>query len=272
MRPGIAIIGCGWLGLALAERLVQQDWEVNGSTTRKEKLDILVAKGIRPFLVNVGESLAGRALSDFFDAEILMINIPPGRSQSDVEVRYPQQIHSLLTYLPGTSIQKILFISSTSVYPDNKGKVDEATPVDPISASGKAILQAERLVQQEGKPFCILRMAGLVGGTRRPGRWLAGKTNLPKGQAPVNLVHRQDCIHIIEKLLRADRWNQIYNVCADEHPVRATFYTQQAKQEGVQTPDFQPDNKTGYKVVCNEKLKKELPYQYLYPDPQQFKY
>gem|GEM_PF-4555050 len=49
-KPTISIIGCGWLGLPLAEFLVQKGYLIKGSTTREEKLDQLKSKGIQPFL------------------------------------------------------------------------------------------------------------------------------------------------------------------------------------------------------------------------------
>ena len=42
----IGIIGCGWLGLPLAKEFVSNNYKVKGSTTTKEKLEILENEGI----------------------------------------------------------------------------------------------------------------------------------------------------------------------------------------------------------------------------------
>ena len=51
----IGIIGCGWLGLPLAKEFVSNNYKVKGSTTTKEKLEILKNEGIDAYLIDVGE-------------------------------------------------------------------------------------------------------------------------------------------------------------------------------------------------------------------------
>lgn len=74
----ISILGCGWLGEPLAERLVGDGYTVKGSTTTAEKLDRLAAKGVAPYLIRL-DLEDPRLDPDFFDAEVLFLNIPPGR-------------------------------------------------------------------------------------------------------------------------------------------------------------------------------------------------
>lgn len=69
-----------------------------------------------------------------------------------------------------------------------------------------------------GQPVNRPRLAGLVGPSRHPGRWLAGKTGLPGGNAPVNLVHQDDVIGILLRVLENNMLGDVFDVCANERP------------------------------------------------------
>ena len=49
----IGIIGCGWLGLPLAKEFISNNYKVKGSTTTKEKLEILKTEGIEAYLIDL---------------------------------------------------------------------------------------------------------------------------------------------------------------------------------------------------------------------------
>lgn len=44
----IAIMGCGWLGAPLAEKLLAEGWEVYGSSRSLANLEGLQALGLKP--------------------------------------------------------------------------------------------------------------------------------------------------------------------------------------------------------------------------------
>ena len=124
----ISILGCGWLGLPLAEHLIRQGHSVKGATTRPEKLDTLQEKNIEPYLIRLNPQINKDYDSSFFESDILVINIPPGRNRDDVANFHLAQIQSLISALQNSGIQKILFVSSTSVYADLGREVREAAP------------------------------------------------------------------------------------------------------------------------------------------------
>ena len=49
----IAILGCGWLGLPLAKKLISKNFIVRGSTTSKDKISVLENENIEPFLITL---------------------------------------------------------------------------------------------------------------------------------------------------------------------------------------------------------------------------
>ncbi|MEM6966873.1 MAG: SDR family oxidoreductase, partial [Bacteroidota bacterium] len=259
----ISIIGCGWLGFPLAERLIAAGFSVKGSTTTQGKIPLLTKAGIRTFLIHLSDALYKKTTEPFFQSELLIINVPPRGRRPDVETAHPLEIKKLLEAAHRGDIQKIIFCSSTGVYGNDKKIASEDHLPHPASASGRALVKVENHLRSLTHfKSTIVRLAGLVGGERKPGRFLAGKENIPNGNAPVNLVYREDCIEAILQIILQNKWNEIYNVCADEHPTRRDFYTEQAKLLGLKPPSFSTDrndnDNTTFKVVANEKIKRDL--------------
>ncbi len=232
----ISILGCGWLGLPLAQVLLEQGHSVKGSTTREEKLPLLEQHSIAPYLIRFSPDINDNYQADFFDSEVLIVNVPPKRSEAATD-EYPRQIASLLKAIGSTSVRKLLFISSTSVYPNINRKVRESDTSQDVKASGRALLQTEQMVrEQSGVKTTILRFCGLFGPDRNPGRFLAGKTLESSGQVPVNMIHLDDCIAIIQRILDQDVWGETFNACADQHPAKEDFYGVAAQQLDFKPP------------------------------------
>ena len=232
MSNSISIIGCGWLGLPLGSYLVEKGYDVKGSTTRSQKFPLLKEKGIVSFLIKVGKNLEGENIDIFFQSKVLIINIPPGRHRSDVENIHPKEVKNIVEKAATGDVEKIIFVSSIGVYSNSNNVVTEEDSPNPTTSSGKALTQIEQFLKKDTRfQTTILRMAGLVGGERKAGRFLAGKKNIPNGLAPVNLVHRDDCTEVIYQIIKQACWNEVCHVCSDEHPKRKEFYTQQAKKQ-----------------------------------------
>jgi nucleoside-diphosphate-sugar epimerase len=267
----ISILGAGWLGLPLGIHLRQLGYTVKGSTTTPEKLDQLEALGIEPYFLQVNDGLKGLMADDFFDCDVLFVNIPPSRRREDVATWYPRQIGLIAEKVKAAKVSNLIFISSTSVYGDVNQVVTENNQPRPDTDSAKGLLLAEKIIQElPGVQSTILRMSGLVGGDRKAGRFFAGKTDVPEGNAPINLVHLEDCIGVISAVIAQNCWGELFNVCADEHPIKAEFYRKQAEKQGFVPPTFLPDDTPRFKIVSNEKIKKALGYQFTFPDPMDF--
>ena len=264
----ISILGCGWLGLPVAKALLAKGYQVKGSTTTPEKLPQLGQAGIQPFLINLQQPKQPETIQDFVrDSDWLLVLVPPKIRSGEGE-NYPKMLHNFITGLKKNSSLKVIFISSTSAYPDlNKVITEEDTPTD---LTGNYILQAEKGMQDFfGDNLTILRFAGLMGPGREPGKFLAGKTNVPNGNAPVNMIHAEDCIGLIAKIMEQDCLGEIFNASADEHPTRKDFFTKAALKLGLVPPVFADEPVTSYKEISNHKLMQVLGYQFVYPDPLQ---
>ncbi|MEM1217854.1 MAG: NAD(P)H-binding protein [Bacteroidota bacterium] len=262
LPKSIAIIGLGWLGETLGEELQKAGCLVRGTTRSPEKQERLEQKGFDVYLYELGAAIPSGLLA----VEAILINIPPGRRQAEQQAAYPTRIAQICAAAEEAGVQRVILASSTGVYAEQGGWTTEDSP---LNAEKPFLHHAEQPIQTTNWSWTILRFAGLVGGQRHPGRFLARRKELGRGNAPVNLVHREDCVAIIRGVLEKSL-EGIFNVCSDEHPSRSVFYPEQAKRLGLAQPTFLPDTGTEYKRISNQKLKQALDYEFQHPDPRTF--
>ena len=271
LLPKIAILGCGWLGLPLAEHLLTLGYKINGSTTTVHKLAELSYKNISPFLIHLNPGLKFEHSKDFFNVDILIINIPPKLKARDGSFHLAQ-IDNVLQAVKKSSIRNIIFVSSTSVYPDLNKEVKESDVENIGDAESKTIFEVESKIRSlQHIPHLIIRCAGLTGYDRILIKHFAGKQNLLGGANPVNLIHRDDVIGIISQLIQKDIWNHTLNICAPLHPTRKDFYTHLAERYNFEMPYFSLE-KSDFKIINIEKLQSLINYSFVYPDPMLFDY
>lgn len=267
MSKAISIIGLGWLGEPLAVALHGQGHTVRGTTTTLEKLTTLAR---HPFyvgrLIAGSEGLTGDWEMVMDGSDVVVLNIPPRRKIEDIEAVYPAQIGHLLAAIPETA--KVIFVSSTAVYANGNGEVTETQDCTPEKPSGHAVKAAEQVCQAAYGDRCtVLRLAGLIGPGRHPGRFLAGKRALKNPEVPVNLIHLDDCIALISEIIAQDCFGEVLNGVADEHPIREDFYRTAAERLALPAPVFQAGTTSAFKVVSNAKSKAVLGITYRYADP-----
>jgi nucleoside-diphosphate-sugar epimerase len=261
----ISILGCGWLGLPLAAFLLKKGFAVKGSVSRLERIELLEQKGIIPWQIQISDTeITGENLPGFLASEILIINFPPARRE-DIIAYHTGQMKQLIEAINKSSVRYVLFISSTSVYPELNKVITEQDSFEPTKGSGKALIAVEQLLSsQTGFKTTILRFAGLIGYDRKPGRFLSGKKNIENG--PVNVIHQDDCILIINEIIEQDVWGEVFNACSDIHPTRKEFYTLAASKIGLTLPEF-TEGSASFKIVNSDKIKSRLGYSFKYPNP-----
>lgn len=257
----ISILGCGWLGFPLAKALLKDGFTVKGSTTSTEKLAVLEHAGIQALQVMLdSESVAGPIEELLAESTILIIDIPP-KLRGDQSGNFVGKIKTLLPFIEKSTIENVIFISSTSVYGDNNDQVTEETPLNPDSEGGKQLKIVETLLQNNSFfKTTVLRFGGLIGEDRNPVRFLAGKENLDNPKAPINLIHQADCIGIIMQIIAKQAWNTTFNAATPYHPSRETYYTQKAIDFGLTPPTFDHSKPSVGKTILADKIEKTLDY------------
>jgi nucleoside-diphosphate-sugar epimerase len=274
MIHSVSILGCGWLGLPLGEYLLAEGFLVKGSTTHPEKVPLLAGAGIHPFLLSFAPHPAPGQLSELqelLNTDILIIAIPPQVEKRGVAF-HPEQIRYLVQQLKASPVRKVIYVSSTSVYPEVNGEVDENALLTGHNLVSTAILQAEELVKGWGGDWVILRCGGLMGYNRIAGKYVAGRKGVTTGSVPVNFVHRDDVVGVIYTVIRQGIQNQVYNVVAPQHPTRREIYARNAHDFGYALPEYAESAVHNNKIVSSHKLLRETGYAFQYPNPLYFSY
>ena len=278
MNKKISILGCGWLGLPLAKSLLSKDYEVKGSTTSESKLDLLKNAGISPFQIQLEENQIIGNIEDFLkETDVLVIDIPPGlrrETSTSKEMTFVNKIKNLIPFIEKSDVQKVVFVSSTSVYGDGFPIVEitEVTKPNPDTESGKQLVIAETLLQSNPHfKTTVIRFGGLLGDDRHPIKFLAGRTNVENPDAPVNMIQREDCIGIIETIIgkelrqaQSDKWewNQTFNAVAPQHPTRKAYYHKNAEIFNLSLPTFAENSESKGKIISSKKVETILDYSF----------
>lgn len=269
MSKKIAIVGLGWLGESLAVNLHQKGYEIYGSSSSISKAKELSK---HPFYVGRIEALPNKIIGDYEafieGVEYLIINIPPRRIENITTI-YPQQIEQIVKRTPKNV--KVIFVSSTAVYGPSEFIISEDVEAIPVKDSGIAVLAAEKIIQKNfGENATILRFAGLIGPDRHPGKFLAKKRALKNPLAQVNLIHREDCIGLINAIIEQNCFNEIINGCASKHPVREDYYKNAARVLSLEQPVFDTTQiSSEQKIIDNSKSKELLNFTYKFDNPEQ---
>jgi len=241
--------------------LLEKGFLVKGSTTSLEKISILEKEGIVPFQITMSETKMEGEIELFLEnSEIVIVDIPP-KLRGNSSENFVGKIQTLIPYIEKASIKKVLFVSSTSVYPDNNSTITEDSLPKPNTESGYQLLEVEHLLQNNPQfKTTVIRFGGLIGNDRHPIRFLAGKNNVENPYAPINMIHQDDCIGIIEKVIELDCWGEIFNAVAPSHPTRKEYYTKKALEFGLPLPEFEENNPSVGKLILSNKVATLLEY------------
>lgn len=254
-------MGCGWLGFPLALSLISNGLKVKGTTTTTEKLVLLKASGVEAFHVNIDEKkVSGDFDSFLLGSQFLIINIPPKRSEENLN--YAEKLKNIIPFVEKSTIKHIVFVSSTNVYAHNPEIINEDTILMSESENAKDLLAAEQIFKNLKNCKCyILRLAGLVNENRQPVRFLVKKSNIPNPNHAVNLIHLDDCIALIVRIIeKCDLLNntEIFIGVNQQHQSREKFYTQKATSLGLDMPNFSAIDAILDKKIDNPKTREKL--------------
>ncbi len=277
----VSIIGCGWLGQVFAQTLLEKkiavlaSYQSQSTRDKLNRLNIPATQLILPIAVSdnkldidANSTLVDKAL---FQQDVLVIALPPQLKKGKFD--YPLKIQQLVQLAESGQTKHIILLNSTAIYNGLVGEIDENTSLNLNAEKVETLLAAEQAVQSFSKQFHILRLAGLVGPNRHPGKFLQSGRIFTNASAQVNLVHQADVVNIINSLIESSTVlpRQIYNVVSATKTSRKDYYQVAAKALGLDIPSFEQEqvSSTG-KQVLGEKLRKELPYKYLYDDLMQW--
>ncbi|UAM99914.1 NAD(P)H-binding protein [Polaribacter litorisediminis] len=246
----VSILGAGWLGKPLAISFLEDGFHVKGSTTSEEKLADLESHNMEAFLVDISDF---EKFDAFLDTDILIIAI----TSKDID-----GFERLLAQIQDSKIQKVIFISSTSVYPSlNKVMTEEDAVLETPLTEIENLFRDTTFFETT-----IIRFAGLFGGERHPANWFKNGRKIPQPNGFVNMVHREDCIEIIHTIIAQNCWNETFNVCSNHHPTRREFYTTAKLSMGLEMPQFENNEIYKWKIISSKKVQQVLGYTFIHDD------
>jgi nucleoside-diphosphate-sugar epimerase len=240
---------------------------VTGVVHRAMSAEELSVAKIRPIVADVTRSETLRGLPA---ADTLLYCVGYGSdSGSSRWAVYVDGFRNVLDAVP-LDVRRVIFISSTGVYAErNGGWIDEDSPSEPMSESGRALLAAEKVLagHRLADRGIVLRLAGLYGPGRLPRRAeLASGESLavPAGQH-LNLIHVEDAASAVLAAEERAHPPRTY-VIADGHPVdRREYLAEMARQFGLPPPCFRDPmpgeaatRRGGDKRISNRRMIEEL--------------
>ncbi len=264
MIKTITIAGLGWLGQPFAHRLLDLGYSVKGSVSTLEKATHLQEHGYNAFPMEISESgIIGEIDALLKNTHCLVIMIPPGLRRNTGADFVLKMVH-LREEIKKYGIPKVILVNSTSVYADSQGKVTEKDEPKPETIAGKQLRQVEELfLNSHSFKTTVVRFGGLIGGSRKPARYLAGRKDLNDGKAPINLIHREDCINILMEIIKQDAFGNVFNAVNPQHPKKSEYYIQKAKEMDLEPPTFSAaDPGEIFKQVDSKNLKSILGYEF----------
>jgi nucleoside-diphosphate-sugar epimerase len=189
--PRLVILGCGFAGAEVARRAIAAGYEVLATTRQPERRAGLERIGLE---LQVAPRLTADRVRHWVrdGAEVLVAFPPDGSTDAEIAPALGAASH-------------VVYISTTGVYGAHRGRVDEATLVDPSEPRVRQRLDAERSYREGGAT--VLRAAGIYG----PGRGLHlriknGTFRIPgDGQSVVSRIHVADLAEMVLGVFRRAR-------------------------------------------------------------------
>lgn len=271
----VGIIGCGWLGSALAKSLLDNHHKIFATVTNDDSVAKLNLAGLSAQKLCLPASLQQLIVHPVFKMSQLVICIPPKLKQGKSD--YSEKINQIVQAAELSQVKRIILISTTSIYNGLSGQVNEKSKLDFSAPKVKILYDAEQAVHNFSRSSNIIRFAGLIGPMRHPGQFLSGKKQLDNPNGIVNLIHQTDAIGIINSLLlrpigtlaMINNDKGIYNGVCQTHLGREQFYLAAAKSVHLDPPTFITDSLgiiNTSKQICGAKVTQKLKYAFVYND------
>lgn len=221
----LLILGCGYVGSAVAWRALDEGWEVTAVTRNPAKAAALTAAGVQAVVADLAGSEWHAMVGREFDGVLNCVAAGGGGAEG-YRRSYLEGMRSVVAWARGAQAGTLIYTSSTSVYAQGGGgRVDESMPAEGRSDTARVLVETENVLRQAAIPglrWFILRLAGIYGPERHSllDAIRSGYTSLPgAGGHRLNLIHRDDIVDAVFAALEAPPSvrDQVFNV-ADDAP------------------------------------------------------
>lgn len=258
------IIGCGWVGLRFAKKLLAQGFEVRVTSTSLSKVRLLKLEGFIPLLVDFNFALdtAIRVSLCSHCYELVLVSVP-AKKREDLTACI-KKFERLSQFLQTIKTKSIVYLSSVGIYPNAIQPISETTI--PNQLLDPKLFQAEQVLAFAVNKLNILRLGGIFGDNRIPGKHFSGKA-CEVGKQLANYIHVEDIIAIILFLYKQGIEGQLFNAVSPIHPSKMEIILKMASKYNYPLPSSFEEIPSESKCVSSKKLIEAVGYQFQYENP-----
>lgn len=257
------IIGCGWVGNIFAKELHHLNYQVRGTTTSSEKAREMASDGIISYVLDFSQeypSLDHILCSISFD--LILVSVPAKKIEAFDSCA--AKFERLSAFLQKLESNCMIYLSSVGVYPAaNKIIYEDTIPADQLDAK---LYHAEQILSSKLNKLNILRLGGIFGYDRIPGKHFSGKV-CKVGNQMANYVHVDDICNILLTVFQARLEGETFNAVSPDHPQKRAVIKAMVAKYGFLPPLAFDNAEEQNKIVSSEKLIKQLHYKFLYSSP-----
>ena len=276
-KENVLFLGFGDIAKRVVEHAEHDQYDFTGMRRREEDYPgvKLVCGDVR--IDGVLSSLIKDTCPD-----VVIITMTPGDFTDEAyQQAYVQTCQNLVNacqqahHLPRLT----LFVSSSSVYGQQTGEVvDEFSPTEPKSFSGKRLLEAENTLLHSALNTCIVRFSGIYG----PGRYrLIEQVKQGKGSPSTpplysNRIHADDCARVLLHLIEQSKFQTLEStyLTSDCLPVPLHEVKLWIAKQLQLAPEYLSEQAAPGRMLrsskrcCNQRLL-DTGFQFLYPTYQE---
>lgn len=266
------IIGCGYLGVRIGQRLREGGYDVHATTRRRERLETLSRQGFQAVIFDLQNGAGHRIFQTRYDTVVYAV--APGRD-GDPRLAFVDGLQDCLQSLRSLPPDCFVFLSSTGVYGQDDGAwVDEESPTHPKAVRPRILVDGEQLVlrsaQKKEVNGVVLRLAGLYGPSRSPVAWCQSpewRERLARGNAEhfMNWVHADDAAQAAILAAEVGHAGEVYIIVDNEPVRRESFYGSACQQSSAPPLELTSDSERLGKRCSNNKAREQLGFEPQYP-------
>ncbi|MGB3616061.1 MAG: SDR family oxidoreductase [Elainellaceae cyanobacterium] len=264
------ILGCGYVGQAVARQWQSQGIAVTATTTTPSRLTVIEKVAQQAILVTGDDP---DALADLLrDQTILLVSVGAPNPDAYRET-YLRTAETLATVLPHTPVTQVIYTGSYVVYGDRQGaRVTEANAPAPTTPKGEILAQTEQVLLDMAtskRRVCVFRLGGIYGPERelvKIFRRAAGTTRSGTGDDATNWIHLDDIVSAID-FAQQQRLNGIYNLVQDDPPTTGELLRYVMEANGLDPIHWNPDEPSSraYNARVSNTTLKQQGYQFIRP-------
>ncbi len=271
------IIGCGYVGSAVAQHWRNLGHAITATTTTQERIGELEKVANEAIILKRCDEETLHTILQNQDVVFLSL-APTANQQVDSDIYEETYLHTAnnlvlaLKHFP--NIKQLIYTSSSAVYGNSNGAwVSELSPVAPPHRHGEILHETEQVLlsaSSQDLKVCIFRLGAIYGPEREFKKRfskLAGTTRPGTGNHFTNWIHLDDIVSASEFALER-QLQGIYNLVNDL-PITARELFKQLCDR-YELPEVEWDGsdtteRSNNRRISNQKLKAEK-YHIVHPE------